>query len=537
RQDVLYKWFLTLVKCIHWFNPTIYFVAKKVNLDCEISCDRAVVRGMNDTETKAYAETILALLSNTNSRQIPLTTGMTGKKKALKQRFQMLKSRRAFSRKVTVISMILALVLAISALVVSGVLNGKFDLPKENLLDITTEKRQGDAFNILVTGIDPRGRADAILAFHFDGKTLTGMNIPRNTEYIREGDDTVRTIADYLARENNNQAAIDAVQELFEFSIHYYARVEMEAVEKIVDAIGGLDFDIPYNMVYDDPHQDLHINLTAGRQRLSGEQVVHLLRFRDRSVENDEEIRRMTWFSVMEEILSQGVFGNRIPDVADLYEAVTEHIETNYPVADFIKDLGKLQNSNRNNVVFGTVRGRNLVADGRFVFRINHVASTPLLQVFHAETSAEKLVSTITYTNDVMGFSLKLPEHWKSGYDAVQYHNQVVFYHKEIFEKYGKGSGMLFSITKLDRTQGDRIEELAEPGECLYWSKDVAYYWNIASDVQYPIWIDRDEEDGWMAEQFEDMLEDITFIKNSFSFLEDSPEDTKLKTKQRTEIM
>ncbi len=233
----------------------------------------------------------------------------------------------------------------------------------------------------------------------------------------------------------------------------------------------------------------------------------------------------------MQEILSQGVFGNRIPDVSILYQAATEYIETNYPMEDFVKDLGKLQNSTRNNMVFGAVRGRNLVADGRFVFRINHVASMPLLQIFHSESSAEKLISTISYTNEVMGFSLKLPEYWKSGYDTIQFHNQVVFYHKRIFEKYGKGSGMLFSITKLDRTQGDKMEELAEPGECLYWSKDVAYYWNIATDVQYPAWIDRDEEDKELAEQFENMLMDMEFVKNSFSFLEGSSEDTKLKTK------
>ncbi len=532
RQDVLYKWFLTLVKCIHWFNPVMYWIAGRVNLDCELSCDRAVVRGNGENETKAYAETILALLSGSNTRQIPLTTGMTGKKKALKQRFYLLKENKNISKRVTILSIVLALLIAAGGWIASGILNGKMGNSPKGLQGLNTAERQGEECTILVEGVDQAGRPDAIIAFHFDRKMLTCMNIPRNTEYIREGDDSIRTISDYLVKNKQPQAAIDAVQELFAFPIHYYARVEMEAVEKMVDAIGGIEFDIPYDMIYDDPHQDLHINLTAGRQRLSGEQVVHLLRFRDRSAENDEEIRRMTWFSVMEEMLSQAVFGNRLPDVKRLYQAATEHIETNYPMEEFIKDLGKLQNSNRNNVVFGSVRGRNLVADGRFVFRINHVASTPLLQVFHAEASAEKLVSTISYQNDVMGFSLKLPERWKNGYDAVQFHHQVVFYHKEIFEKYGKGSGMLFSITKVERPEEKSMEELEALGDCLYRTKESGYYWNIASDVQYPIWTDRDEEDVWMAEDFEEMLEDITFIKNSFSFLEGTEESKMLTTRQ-----
>ncbi len=532
RQDVLYKWFLSMVKCIHWFNPAVYFIAKQVNLDCEISCDRAVVNQLDNRETSAYAETILALLSGTNSRQIPLTTGMTGKKKTLMQRLLMLKQNGKISKRMTILSILLALVVVAGAVLASGILNGKIGMPGERILGLNTEERQGDEFTILVEGVDPAGRPDAILLFHFDGKLLTGMSVPRNTEYIEEGDDTVRTIADYLAGDkNNHQVAIDAMRELFGIPVHYYAKVEIEAVEELVDSIGGLEFEVPYNMVYDDPYQDLHISLTAGRQHLTGEQVGHLLRFRDRSAENDKELRRMTWFSVIEEVLNQAVFGNRLPDVKKLYQAATEHMETNYPMEDFIKDLGKLQNSNRSNVVLKTVRGRNLVADGRFVFRINYVESEPLLQVFRAESPAEKLVSTITYTNEVMGFQLKLPEHWKSGYDAVQYHNQVVFYHKEIFEKYGKGSGMLFSITKLDRTEEAKMEELVSPSECLYWSKDMAYYWSIATDVQYPVWTDRDEEDEWLAEDFENMMKDINFIKNSFTFLENTEEYINLNTK------
>ena len=531
RQDVLYKWFLTLVKCVHWFNPFVYYIGKQCNLDCETSCDSIVTRNLNSNETRAYAETILQLLSGNNARQIPMTTGMTGKKRTLKQRFLQLKRNKRISKKVTVISVVLAFLLAFGAWFVSGILNGETEFSQDGPLEVNTAERKGEEFTILVEGVDYGGRPDTILAFHFDGKTLTCMDIPRNTEYIRAEDSGIYTIADYVAKWKQPQATIDAVQELFDFPIHYYARLEMKAVEKIVDAIGGIEFDVPYNMIYDDPHQDLHINLKAGRHHLNGEGVMHLLRFRDRSAENDIELRRMMWESVMKEILSQAVFGNRLPDVSELYQAANEHMVTNYPVEDFIKDLRKLQNSTPNNLVFGTVQGRNLVADGRFVFRINHVASTPLLQVFHSATSAEELISVISYENKVMGFSLKLPEYWKSAYETIQFHNQVVFFHKDIFEKYGKGSGMLFSITKYEREQVDKVDELAEPGDCLYWSKDEAYYWNIATDVQYPTWIDRDEEDIAFAETYQDMLQDITFIKNSFSFLETSKVGKSLTTK------
>lgn len=43
RKDILYKWFVALVKCVHWFNPVAYYIAKQINIECEISCDLAVV--------------------------------------------------------------------------------------------------------------------------------------------------------------------------------------------------------------------------------------------------------------------------------------------------------------------------------------------------------------------------------------------------------------------------------------------------------------------------------------------------------------
>ena len=50
RKDILYKWFVCLVKCIHWFNPAIYYVSKQIDIECEISCDAAVVKNMSDEE-------------------------------------------------------------------------------------------------------------------------------------------------------------------------------------------------------------------------------------------------------------------------------------------------------------------------------------------------------------------------------------------------------------------------------------------------------------------------------------------------------
>jgi len=133
RNDILYKWIVSIVKCIHWFNPVIYFIARQVNAECEISCDMAVIKKMSNTEEKSYIETILSLLTNNNKKTIPLTTGMAGDKNTLKKRFTMIKNKIKISRKVAIISGVLAIIILLTTLFTSGILNGVFlKTDKEN---------------------------------------------------------------------------------------------------------------------------------------------------------------------------------------------------------------------------------------------------------------------------------------------------------------------------------------------------------------------------------------------------------------------
>jgi len=122
RNDILYKWFVSIVKCIHWFNPAIYFISKQINIDCEISCDLAVVKEMDEQAKKGYVETILALLTHNNSKAIPLTTGMTGNKKTLKRRFTMIKKRKNIGKITQILSTVLAVIIFTTSIMTSGVL-------------------------------------------------------------------------------------------------------------------------------------------------------------------------------------------------------------------------------------------------------------------------------------------------------------------------------------------------------------------------------------------------------------------------------
>ena len=123
RHDILYKWFAEFVKCIHWFNPVVWYVSKQIAAECEISCDMSVTKNMSGSEEMSYVSTILSLLPTGKSKQLPLTTQMASSKKFLKRRFIMIKNKKTTSRFMSVLSAVIAVIMLSTTVFASGVLS------------------------------------------------------------------------------------------------------------------------------------------------------------------------------------------------------------------------------------------------------------------------------------------------------------------------------------------------------------------------------------------------------------------------------
>lgn len=87
RKDMFYKWFVQLILCVHWFNPFVYLLGKEVGRACELACDESVIAGLDDTEKKAYGNTLLASLQTGNAYKNPLASvTLTESARELKER-------------------------------------------------------------------------------------------------------------------------------------------------------------------------------------------------------------------------------------------------------------------------------------------------------------------------------------------------------------------------------------------------------------------------------------------------------------------
>ena len=142
-----------------------------------------------------------------------------------------------------------------------------------------------DKLYILVMG-ESTGMSDTIIACSYNPKTqdVSMLSIPRDT-YVTNGNykySVYNKINSLYSGGETPERTVQAVNEITGLDINYYILVDTEALVKLVNLIdeGGIYFDVPIDMNYDDETQNLHIHLTKGYQKLTGEQVEQVVRFR-----------------------------------------------------------------------------------------------------------------------------------------------------------------------------------------------------------------------------------------------------------------
>ena len=112
-------------------------------------------------------------------------------------------------------------------------------------------------------------------------------------------------------------------------------------------------------------------------------------------------------------------------------------------------------------------------------------------------------------------YSFKMPYNWIGKYSVISKNNTVSIVQKATYDKYG--SGVLFTIEKTSADNADEILNMLGGSRLLYKDDMYAYIFEVPTDVQYPIWADRDENDTDIAAEYEEMFKDVTKITNSFT--------------------
>lgn len=112
RRDLLYKWFALAATSFHWFNPLMPWLRRELSRSCELACDEAVIRAMDEEHRRQYGETLLTMAAaRTLPRGVPATM-LCEEKRQLKERLQGILRHKKLTAVIVLLSLLLALLVA-----------------------------------------------------------------------------------------------------------------------------------------------------------------------------------------------------------------------------------------------------------------------------------------------------------------------------------------------------------------------------------------------------------------------------------------
>lgn len=187
------------------------------------------------------------------------------------------------------------------------------------------------------------------------------------------------------------EKTIEYAEELTDLQIDYYAIVRTSALTNIVDIIGGVEFDVPIDMDYDDDSQNFHIHLNKGVQIINGEEVEQLLRFRHNNdgttysyeYGNNDYGRMRTQREFIKCVAKQTLDTKNILKLKSLAEAVFDNLDTNLEKSKITTYIPYALNIDMNNIKMEQLPGEPKRTNGVWVY-------------LHDEEKTEELITLLT---------------------------------------------------------------------------------------------------------------------------------------------
>lgn len=216
------------------------------------------------------------------------------------------------------------------------------------------EERIPGRCTVLVAGTDKEGfRTDTILLVSLDksGGAVRLLSIPRDTYAPAYAVPKINSACGAVGGgERGMEELMKAVKTAIGFMPDAYALVDLDAFIRIVDLFGGVDFDVPMDMYYEDWDQDLLIDLRAGEQHLDGVQAMGLVRFRSGYATADIG-RTGVQRDFIRAAAKQWIALKNIPKLPKLLDIVREEVLTDLSVRNYLwfarfllkADLGSMQ--------------------------------------------------------------------------------------------------------------------------------------------------------------------------------------------------
>jgi polyisoprenyl-teichoic acid--peptidoglycan teichoic acid transferase len=193
------------------------------------------------------------------------------------------------------------------------------------------------------------GLSDSMLLLRFDPEKekVSVLSIPRDTRVKIQGYGIrkINHANDYGGPALTTKVASELLGGV---KIDRYVRVNVQGVEKLIDALGGVTVDVPKDMKYNDFSQHLYIDLKKGVQHLNGDKALQFLRYRYDEYGDISRVQRqqMLMRSAVEQTLKPATIV-RIPKILSVIQS---HLDTNLTVRELMALSNFASKTERSNV-------------------------------------------------------------------------------------------------------------------------------------------------------------------------------------------
>ena len=215
------------------------------------------------------------------------------------------------------------------------------DVDQGSAIVVNGAGRREGVFTLFIGATDEDEiRTDSMMVLVFDTEKHRAdlINIPRDTLVDCERTGAGRKIN--AAYASGVDEMLDEVSTVIGFRPDKYVVANFDGIAEIVDVIGGVDYDVPFDMSYHDASQDLSIEFKKGYQHLDGEEVVEYLRWRhndDGTGYDDGDIGRVTKLQDFLVTVGSAVLSPanvlKIPSIA---AAVSNNVETDLTTSQIL---------------------------------------------------------------------------------------------------------------------------------------------------------------------------------------------------------
>ena len=239
--------------------------------------------------------------------------------------------------------------------------DGTVDVNVEGLEPV--EKSQ--PYNILVLGVDVEAKlTDVMILCQVNpvDHQVSMLSIPRDTRVKVKGS-TMKINSSFSY--GGVEQVIKTVKQLTGLPVNHYMLIDTSAFRDTIDALGGVDFEVPQNMDYEDPLQDLRIHLKKGYQHLDGDKAEQLVRFR--RYPNGDVDRIKVQQDFLQAIIEQKLSAAYILKIPEVYSIIRDHSNTDMTPGEMIGTGKQLLAIKRENFKSFTLPG-----EGRYVGEISY---------------------------------------------------------------------------------------------------------------------------------------------------------------------